>query len=212
MKERPILFSGQMVNAILDGRKTQTRRVVKPQPEQFDGRAGGEWCGWPVDKDGSLYKCPYGQPGDRLWVKETWRPRVDHDQWDCVEFRSDGALLKPRFRDENDGHRFSEMCDSADMRWKPSIHMPRWASRTTLEITDVRVERLQDIDDKDATAEGIDETQDTFSVKPGQCVLKSDGATAKHAFRYLWDSINAKAHPWSSNPWVWAISFKRVKP
>jgi hypothetical protein len=179
---RPILFSGAMVRAILDGRKTQTRRIVKPQPEyaQRDGRLLRlEEINpdlWPTATARLLPSCPYGAPGDRLWVRETWRRAQD------------GVLY----------YRACTGDDSFDGNaWKPSIHMPRAYSRITLEITSVRVERVQDIGPGDAYAEGISE------VYPEHAVF---------AFRRLWDSINAeRGYGWDANPWVWVVDFQRVE-
>lgn len=147
MKTRPILFSGPMVRAILEGRKTQTRRVVKPQPAHC--------ADLPMGKDLTFASaCPYGQPGDRLWVRETWAVGTLFDyvrpsllpKPDCESKLAVDYAANPRriWHSEDQG------------RWRPSIHMPRWASRITLEITSVRVERLQDISHKDAIAEGLE--------------------------------------------------------
>ena len=189
MKERPILFSGPMVRAILDGRKTMTRRVVRLRAGEIaheggDGRlhavANTTW-GDCIER---VIQCPYGVPGDMLWVRETWASDVDG----CpagLGYRADH--LDPR----GDG-------PANPMRWRPSIHMPRWASRLTLEITAVRVERLQDISEADARAEGC----------PAEC---PDG-NAVDWFSGIWDGINAeRGYPWSSNPWVWVIGFERVQ-
>ena len=213
MRERPILMSGEMVRAILDGRKSQTRRVVKPQPY-------AEWC--PVvelyhptlvDRDGDEYPgaevfgaadenegriCPFGQPGDRLWVREGFTYS------DCV-IETDAVLLgreKPRrapiYRAT------SILADSPNIRsWRPSIHMPRWASRITLEITGVRVERLCDMRESDAIAEGC----------PGQDMEHQDDWPTEpiEQFSTLWDSLNEKrGFGWDANPWVWVIEFRRA--
>lgn len=176
MRERPILFIAEMVRAILDGRKTQTRRVIKA-PKGFEVRDAGVEFG-----------CPYGQPGDRLWVRESFAigPR-DKDvifaadkKWDV-----DGKPLPP-----------------AGSVWKPSIFMPHWASRIILEITGVRVERVQAISEEDAYAEGrsLNDECDPVS-RPGG-----------NWFRKLWDSLNAKrGFGWDVNPWAWVIEFKRIE-
>ena len=190
MKERPILFSGPMVRAILDGRKTQTRRPVKPQPIPF-GLDNRPWM--PV---GGVHQdrwlCPIGQPGDRLWVRETWR-QFDagiecacYDECFCRRHRG-----KPIYRAD---------CDSED-KWRPSIHMPRWASRITLEITRVWVERVQDITEEDAKAEGC---CGGHSSIPGYAF----SATPREHFRHIWQSIYGT---WDANPWVWAVEFRRTK-
>lgn len=214
MRERPILFSGPMVRAILAGQKTQTRRVVKPQPDmEHNGEPywyEGGYRAWEYRKPANVPErnsdnnvvCPFGQPGDRLWVRESYRVMRPHGI-DEVQYKADWKPLP------HDG-------------WKSSIHMPRWASRLTLEITDVRVERLQDITEEDALAEGIAEV--------GRCqkyvlhlpryhwnpLEPCDGDTydaPSMAFSDLWDSINAKrGHGWDTNPFVWVVTFKQVTP
>jgi hypothetical protein len=224
MKERPILFSGEMVRAILDGRKGQTRRVVKPQPPHSDrvlrapveiepGRAWGQEGQFiPVayTVDCSHYRepilCPYGEVGDRLWVRETWQYALNvtndpgmHSFNNCKTNPATGEKYIIYYRAMYNEH--------DDPRgWSSPIHMPRWASRITLEITDIRVERLQDISEEDARAEG-------FSVTERAGIDSSFGnAIARAWFRGLWDSINAKrGHSWASNPWVWVIAFKQVE-
>lgn len=208
MKERPILFSGPMVKAILAGTKTQTRRVINPQPEyvnQWDDRITPLEDIKPDIQAKLIEKliptCSYGQPGDRLWVRETWR--VDdygmrHKCQDRVRYRA---------------------TDSEELHWNPSIHMPRWASRITLEIVSVRVERVQDISEADAQAEGIFSTK--FSrLAQGVTVWSWEeyptpniSDSPRIAFQRLWDLINEKrGYGWSSNPWVWVLDFKRVEP
>lgn len=183
MKERPILFSGPMVLSILEGRKTQTRRVVTPQPladeamhKSGHGRDDLYWVGRLRDSENAwrIVRCPYGVPGDRLWVRETF-----HDAGGYPIYRAD------------------EPGPDLEIRWSPAIHMPRWACRLVLEVTAVRVERLQQIGDLDAMREGCEQWADT------------DGAF-RASFCHLWDSINAKRAPWASNPWVWVVSFDRV--
>ena len=195
MKECPILFSGTMVKAILDGRKSQTRRVAKvlaDSVEAYDGYPG-EWSPW---KDGERHHsiaCPYGVPGDRLWVKEQHEFIISgpHD------------VLHVLYRaDMTERDMFDAPYTPKINRGRPSIHMPRWASRLTLEITDVRVQRLQEISIEDATAEGIEPR-----YEDGRKIVWPD-----RIFPALWDSINAKRAPWNSNPFVWAITFRRVTP
>lgn len=207
MKTRPILFNGAMVLAILAGVKTQTRRAVNPQPEhpQFGNRKM-----LAVDDEGAeLYlhggpllvraiRCPYGLPGDRLWVREAWRVSSAQDS------------LAPR--DLPDGLKAEYVADGPaifDGRIRPGMFMPRWASRITLEITDVRVERLQDISEDDARAEGfsVDRISDYLDVVERMDQTESRPATC--LYRDLWDEINGDG-AWDANPWVWAISFKRV--
>lgn len=150
MKERPILFSAPMVRAILDGTKTQTRRVVKHRHLAFIGGKGQEndpsaWgFGAGVQNESYRLVCPYGIPGDRLWVKETWHPGGPENNHDGVIYRA----TDPGWDDSGSG-----------LRWRPSVFMPRWASRITLEISSVRVERLQDITEEDARAEGAESWQ-----------------------------------------------------
>lgn len=213
--DRPILFSTPMVRAILDGRKTQTRRIVKPQPVSFVKQfTSGMWGRHlpNFDRDGSTYfegfKCPYGEPGDRLWVRETWcwgtntefQCKFPHkvfpdNQSSIALYRADAATLD--WINESDAHHNSKR------KWKPSIHMPRWASRLTLEITEVRVQRLQDISTWDAESEGVGwELQQRY----GDC--RKEGETQNQAiFRELWESINGKGS-WGANPWVWVITFR----
>lgn len=190
MNEHPILFSSEMVRAILEGRKTQTRRVIKPQPYWEVGR---DIMQYPLD-------CPYGQPGDRLWVRETW---ASHPQLNKVKPKHlNCAEIYYRATCDNDSH----------YSWRPSIHMPRWASRITLEVTGVRVERVRDITAEDAVKEGWQEDCGWDNFTNGQ-VFRSDTPVSVIDFAYLWDSINAKrGHSWESNPWVFVVEFKVVQP
>lgn len=222
MTERPILFSAEMVRAILAGRKTQTRRVIKPQPQ------GHYWETLPgyqlkhteaVMANGKVavmfrhtipqnpspsfenawITCPYGQPGDALWVREGFAVQpllwADNRGPQPIHYTADlvvGFAGKPDTR------------QIEDYRSKPSIHMPRWASRITLRITNVRVERLQDITEEDARAEG---------VTPVGWIDETDVGMSSYreGFSRLWDDINGPG-AWDYNPWVWVISFERVKP
>ena len=205
IKEQPILMNSAMVRALLDGSKTQTRRLMKPQPVPIPGEPGKHW--WPSNAAQSMMRVedglqkhpgifddayPHGQPGDRIWVRET--------------FADIGCRLTYR-ADEDDG------AHCKVKRWIPSIHMPRADSRILLEIVSVRVERLQDISDADIAAEGIDmdaltEAQDRYDI-----VCKGSGAcgraTERTAWRDLWESTGGD---WDANPWCWAITFKRVMP
>lgn len=197
MAKKPILFSGEMVNAILDGRKVMTRRAVKPQPPEgfrLWGRCIDDHASWtdhPLQGEkGDIFRatCPYGKPGDTLWVRETF----------MIE-RFPSAPDKPLVHYRADNTAAGSAWTAARM-WKPSIFMPRWASRITLRITDVRVERLQEISAADMRAEGID------------CLYENDGSISEHFTRQswvdLWDSINAKrGYGWDANPWVWVVSF-----
>lgn len=195
--ERPILFSGPMVRAILDGRKTQTRRPVKPQPpdptvrmyaeenEDFSGKTD-RWYAEEENRgrpwtDGALYRCPYGKPGDRLWVRET--------------FRYDGFALSYRAVD-------GFFLDGRE-KWRPSIHMPRWASRLTLEVVSVRVERVQDITDADSRDEGV-VCSDCASASP-----RLEHCCCRLLYRVLWSQIyDANGYGWDANPWVWVVEFR----
>lgn len=191
VKERPMLFSGAMVRAILEGRKSQTRRVIKPQPPEgctvgwsaFSGEDKIECRSYAIPHQ-SFIKVPYGKRGDRVWVKETfqytdgslnfqpgWVYRATDPDWETLE----------------------------DWKWKPSIFMPRKASRITLEITAIRVERLQDISEEDAVAEGA-------CIK----LVGHDDDFARNCYRKLWESINGKGS-WDKNPFVWVVSFKRIE-
>jgi hypothetical protein len=207
-KERPILFSAPMVHAILSGKKTQTRRLVQLV---FDGETTGDG----VTTGGYAPDCSKGwgraKPGDRLWVKETWT-KGDREPCDClpgacpcksaVHYRADWGGIDD------------------DVRWTPSIFMPRWASRITLEITGTRVERLQEISEEDAKAEGISEVSfypdDGFPLSVGYMAGKDDGktpleTTARSALSKLWDSINEDRASWESNPFVWVITFRKLE-
>lgn len=184
--EKPILFSGPMVRAILAGVKTQTRRVVKKNAVRLPNGDGQPF----------LVECPYGVPGDRLWVRETFRLRADQDDKPpSQDWWKSGAWYQA------DGNCEPSGCGGGAGKLRPAIFMPRWASRITLEITEVRAQRLQDMDYIDAYAEGI----------PEQGGNSSDGAwRVLGKFRDLWNSINGKTHPWESNPWVWALTFRRI--
>lgn len=224
MKERPILFGAPMVRAILDGRKTQTRRVVKGEALRWLN--DGFTPEFVADYQNNL--CRHGKAGERLWVREAWRigawnedlPAVALDYCDgprkewvgipdpCCD---DGELFNRLWQQstddalaacakyDDDGN-FKWDPGQSPCRWRPSIHMPRWASRITLEITDVRVERLKDISEKDAWAEGCEGFDDDVSGgKSGYC-----------EYAELWEAINGKGS-WEPNPWVWVIEFRRVE-
>lgn len=247
MKERPILFSAWMVRAILEGRKKQTRRVVKDQPPancacltQSTGKEYPDklprwawtdgatqdyaWHPW-IGDEPAWQTCPFGVPGDRLWVRETAiiSPKGfcgrSECEWTHEDVDGDVRVVQYLATQPNrDG------ANNYQLKATPSIFMSRWASRITLEITDVRVQRLQDISEEDAEAEGADSTkmteQDIAEVYISDCapyvkelaqILGPGEFMAKHEFAMIWDVINAKKHPWISNPWVWAIAFKRVE-
>lgn len=217
IKERPIIFNSKMVRAILDGKKTQTRRVIKPQPQypglqnmiyikhpfapsSVKGTPAESvinvpeeyiWCheDWVGNIVGEQGKCPYGVPGDRLWVRETFT-EILTKPFDStstkIVYKADGWTPNdPKY----------------PIKWKPSIHMPRWASRITLEVLDVRVQRVQNILDAEAIAEGIN---------PKEVAIRG-WVDARVGFRQLWDSINAKrGYSWVSNPWVWVVEYKVI--
>ncbi|WLP19672.1 hypothetical protein Q8726_14625 [Raoultella ornithinolytica] len=236
MKERGMIFNGEMVRAILDGRKTQTRRIMDPQPDDDIERSifpNPEVIGWKSSrrhKHGSTtaHFCHYGKPGDRIWVRETWGV-VSHAfsddglMIDWVPDRPATAIHEMPFGNgyysgyaiyaadgdftwgDDDGYEDGRSC------WKPSIHMPKAASRILLEITDVRVERLNAISEEDATAEGVPPAGSLLPDYPGTFLTpKGDFATAKVAFQRLWESIYGE-ESWKANPWVWVIEFKRVE-
>lgn len=208
MSEHPILFSGPMVRAILAGQKTVTRRVVKPQPPddatrvahialmppKMDGTCEETW--WVREDHPMLARvpmCPYGVPGDLLWVRETWAEVPTVCGGTEVVYAAD-------FTDGSDR--------AAGVKYTPSIFMPRWASRLTLRVTDVRVERVREITEDDIRAEGLDGSHlmtDGFGVG----IATFDG---RAHFAELWDTLNAKrGHGWSVNPWVWVIGFERAE-
>jgi hypothetical protein len=189
-KERPILFAGAMVRAILDGRKTQTRRIAKDKHTlNVDISESGKV---------TFKNCPYGQIGDRLWVRETWSYRqypLDPDIMYAADWQKDGNF--PRV-------------------WKPSIHMFRKNSRILLEITDIRLLRLHEISETDARDEGVKQLPSGRGwydprYEKGAVHLGIMQPTAKDAFAALWEEINGKG-AWLRSPWVWAITFKRVQP
>ncbi len=187
-KERPILYSAPMVRAYLDGTKTQTRRIIKPS-----------WwrCLDPEDEEDqaqALTMCPYGKPGDRLWGRETFAPTDGDGSTPCsVIYRAD----------DNRG-----VEDPAEVTWKPSIFMPRWASRMLAEVVSVRVERVQDISEEDAIAEGVQ----ALPIGPDRRPFlgKIPTRSARDGFRMLWKSING-LESWEANPWVWVVEFKRCE-
>lgn len=218
MRERPILFNGAMVRAILAGEKTQTRRLCKDMNAWVDQscrevrHVNGVPHHFLIGAQAPIeqLRCPYGQPGDRLWVREAWRPQTVHscamDACDCdsvgVTFAADGEWVL---------HTWSQnpvpdtwcLPDAAARGNLPSIHMPRWACRLFLEIADVRVERLQAISPADALAEGAM----GWAREQTSPIRDLDTGDERIAFRALWDSAGGD---WNSNPWVWAITFKRI--
>ena len=203
-KERPILFSGPMVRAILEGRKTQTRRIVKKEPPTVISniRTPGEKV---IVPEWWFSYCPYGQPGDRLWVREkTWFRKDDGlTTYADGSFRTHPTAIigSKVFPDNISG--WPDEAKSRGFKPVPSIHMLRWQSRITLEITGVRVERLIDISEADAAAEGLGFDSNLMGPWEGH-------ATARDAFRSLWESINGP-ESWALNPFVWVLEFKRLE-
>ena len=208
---KSLLLTDEMVRAILDGRKTRTRRPVKPQPEEiiFEGMTASLLP--------PLSDCPLGQGGDRLWVRETFclEHQVESDQpppftdgrpirWEFAGMESDpeGAdsmWLQPHYRatDPTPELAYEDSDGEPTVRWKSSIHMPRWASRITLEITEIRVERVQEITEEEAISEGF---------------FPDDGVSEVYCFSEAWDSLYAKKGlGWYANPWVWVLTFRRVE-
>lgn len=212
VKTRPILFSAPMVRALLDGRKTQTRRIVKPQPDQYpalrpESRGGRAWVFMAYsDRPGYTFatgdvRCPYGEPGDLLWVRETFSG--PH----CMEASEGRAAAPPSKWGRSSRIWYWADGNPQDGDWtrpRPSIHMPRWASRLTLRITDVRVQRLKDITDADAVGEGIE----PFGNGCGAIERDKGKAytTLRGAFALLWMDVNGPGS-WESNPFVWALTF-----
>lgn len=247
MKERPIIFSGPIINAILAGRKTQTRRVIKCNCNCLhNGKLLGEWglskppYRWTGAKDDALWQlfgespvvgdwvewfqtdvddyasekvpCPYGKPGDRLWVRESWL-KLDRDHRHDVSKPNDWLVPwgdKPRRNGcayKADATSESERCrlELGYKNWTPSIHMPRWASRITLEVTNVRVERLREITEADSQAEGVEMCEHFAKAQHGHPLQPH-----RTAFAWLWASIHGR-ESWCANPWVWVVEFKRVE-
>jgi hypothetical protein len=236
-RERPLLMSVPNVRAILDGRKAQTRRFIKPQPEIDAGSDGVTgWPDWWLDWiDGEGYtteelarKCPYGHPGDRLWVRETWQtgmtesgPQIAYaatsdiceiDAWDGEDFGA-GPSFNYDTCPKATWHTWLwDLVSSKEGNWRPSIFMPRWASRITLEIAEVRIERLQDISAENAIAEGI--ALDGHRCGCERCSQTSQLCPATSsslvmAYSELREAINGNGS-WDTNPWVWVLGFRRV--
>ncbi|HCC2946136.1 TPA: hypothetical protein M4219_005062 [Klebsiella pneumoniae] len=220
--ERGMIFNAEMVRALLSGRKTQTRRIIKPQPEAtLSGSLSGKWLSRPLNglllpkiEDIAIH-CPFGVVGDRIWVRETWAILGNEDGC-CIDWeeklckadeRSAARIYRASCEQRPGNYGLWSIPDDADWKphtkdyqyegaWRPSIHMPRWASRILLEITGVRVERLRSMSQDDARAEGV--------------IAASGPMEAGLAFRELWDSIYGE-ESWKANPWVWVIEFKRVE-
>lgn len=241
-KERGILMHARSVNGILEGRKTQTRRIVKPQPERPDDcsyydNLGSEW--YPIygpKPNDERVRCPYGQPGDRLWARERWRVVGWHEGEPIVIGYADDArreeggdstcsddyenwyvrMMEQSSADCEKAGLTLNKFDEYDMgesgivtRWRPGIHMPRWASRITLEITDVRVERVQDISTEDIMAEGVG--GDVIVSAERAAKMGTTDTEFDHRIRWheLWEDTNGKG-AWERNDWVWVVEFRRV--
>lgn len=203
MRERPILFAGPMVRAILNGEKAVTRRVMKPQPDflgsMVDPNTPFKTLGAGLH---ARITCPYGEPGDRLWVREAWVADAQVDSIAPRELSQGEPIWYPA-----DGHLRQTGCSMMSRgKCRPSIHMPRWASRILLEITAVRVEHLQDISDEHCVAEGIGVTKHAVGVK---LTSPHDESVPRAMFRELWQSING-AESWAANPWVWVVEFRGI--
>lgn len=244
MKTKPILFSTQMVKAILEGRKTQTRRIIKPQPSKqlFDANMG-YWSEEPKNLKQPYLKAKY-QVGDILWVRETWKvgswndfdekvafdykaypdlkntPWVYYNDYDrFLELLSkclcelDGLGIEPIVDEDNEMFYYKWEAGQSPFKWKPSIHMPREAARIFLKVTGVRVERLQDISEEDAIAEGIERIAD-YGTTGYKLYTQPDAAfsdiDAKWSFESLWHSINGE-ESWNENPFVWVYDFERIE-
>ena len=234
MTEHPILFSGEMVQAIPEGRKVQTRRVMRPQPrdanQHYDLPKWEMWGGGYPDH-GRLVKCPYGVPGDLLWVRETWATVNAYDDLKPSDIPKGDAGRWPRvWYRATDAHE-QEYHQAYFGKWRPSIFMPRWASRITLEVVSVRVERVQSISEGDAEAAGVEPImRDTGGFEPWGAPCPEVPCYGE-AFATLWDSINAKrtithewedddgiihrdkvpgGYSWQSNPWVWVVEFRQT--
>jgi hypothetical protein len=234
MKELPIVMSARDVCAILDGSKTQTRRAIKPKAAELISVMSGEGeasvsfrYSHHVDDDGKKHppewlcfledypeegvvpigQCPYGQPSDRLWVRETWKPVP------ISAYRSSEGVQQtpnPQDADEAAVYKAGWVRSGGGVSWRSPTHMPRWASRITLEITDVRVERLQDISDDNCLAEGIAQVVRERLPSTQQCgEYDAIDVDPVAEYRALWETINGPGS-WDANPWVWVISFKRI--
>jgi hypothetical protein len=234
MTARPILFSSAMIRVILAGRKTQTRRVVKLGHPGTFGRSdtpGYDWtfrgtrrggltgagssCWQDLRHPQLLDLCPFGTIGDRLWVRETWCGEINRNTAKLI-YDEDGNTYQVLYRadghhvvkDDGDGFATYNQDSAEASPWKPSIHMPRWASRITLEITGIRCERLGEISGWDAKAEGVDDCEEAGH---DDCYYGASGQGWRCSFERLWDSINDKpGKRWADSPWVWAIDFRTI--
>ncbi|AOP93606.1 hypothetical protein RJO02_004337 [Enterobacter hormaechei] len=220
MIERGMIFNGEMVRAILDGRKTQTRRIIKDctvgrDPISKFIQIGKKFIGcYPEDVPELIRECcTYGVPGDRIWVRETFQgPLFDFEQMEAYQEDS-SKFKKPEFcvykADGKPAPEFFDADDNLHCGWRPSIHMPRWASRITLEITGVRVEQLKSISEEEARSEGVARLREGFwkHYQPG---WTQHQLSARGSFATLWDSIYGSGE-WDRNPWVWVVEFNRIE-
>lgn len=220
VRERPMLFNGEMVRAIREGRKTKTRRVVNPRyPFEVDEREDGSlWPFFPSyvtgEPDVEWLECPFGEPGDRLWGRETYRGHTGSIVQDgapdgyelCLAYAAGGYSGTLRV----DSAAYNRHIGDPARRWRPSIHMPRWASRITLEITEVRVERVREITEEDARAEGCSWSDGAPEVDTGQ--FTEQPYEAREEFQHLWNAVSEPRFGWDADPFVWVVSFRRVEP
>ena len=237
MKERGVLFNGEMVRAILEGHKTQTRRIMKVQPpdetykfstlcdttareerKHIGAHHFAKYDGFRQLDSTKYFRSPFGYKGDRLWVRENFStdaitmypcPKVWYQATEFI--KCDGIHTCPK---ESRGKWADCLTcweeENGKFRWRPSIHMPRKASRITLEITNIRVERLQDISDEDAKAEGVETMQNYADDQWLSCANVRFGTQPnKFKFGVLWDSIQEQ-NKWNENPWVWVVEFKKI--
>lgn len=215
MKERPILFSDQRVRALLSGQQSQTRRIMKsqlfgPGQDNHEGCYGIDVLNnhlqgsRVMEMENISYHCPYGQPGDRLWVRETWRGPVIEPEEMADYQRSPAQFKTPRYCQYHAD--ISQPSNAEQFGWQAGIHMPRWASRIDLEVTGIRVEKIQDISDDDVIAEGV---QTDSHFLNNFFTMHSEPVSSKDAYRKQW-ALQYGGTSWEVNPWVWVIEFKRV--
>lgn len=223
MNEKPILMSGPMVKAILEGRKTQTRRVIKPQLPEYGYESVVPdlpvffWKGHRFIAPYQLVAhCPYGQPGDSLWVRETWTALFENDNGMILWWHDTPKEQRTKDRLIDSITYRADYKPEPDDEWPfvPSIFMPRWASRLTLQVTGVRVERVQDISVDDIQAEGVYPGLQAACENWKAASIKNDNYQYIQDFKWLWDSINGKRPgcSWDDNPWVWVVEFRKIDP
>jgi len=208
-RERPIIFSGESVRAIIAGTKNQTRRVARGLSDEqsairqrFPNQQG----------------CPYGMPGTRLWAREAWRPveRSTNDGWTAIEYRADGAIGKRYWRNADPARQLAARALDPDRHWRSPLFLPRWASRLLLEVDSIRVERLQEISEEDARAEGVTQTfAERFAeFSAEQCLTSGELASSRPyaaSYAVAWDELNDERATWKSDPWVWVLSFHVIQ-